>query len=755
MRIQSKYLEEKLTAADPTSKWISDFVHSDNPKFAGKSKKERIRMALGASYAAKGQSRNEETAPPFTPDKNKTPIAKPGKAGYGPSAAKHLAKMALKNQQKKTPVDEASAEELLTVAKKVNPNATISTPESRAKKEKERQERAAKATPYYPKSTLPTYPLGGYDPKSNRSYSEEVELDEEQKYYSLVHKSTNKVLSTHKDLDSAKDEHRGMDQGVRALYRIATSTKEPKTYNMKEEAEIEEGIGGAIAGGIGQFIGNKIDPLHGEILRTHGEMAGRAAEYTIRKHLNRLHKALKSHLSSGNATNEAAEYNSLPASKALQKAHDEERKKRGLPDPDYYLKLAAQKKKEIEDMKKNEEVEQIDELKKSTLASYAKKASHDARIKMATGKDFERISRTSKKPAYKASAQDWENKYKSDARRREAGVNRAIDKLAKEEVEPIEELKKETLKSYADKSIKDAETRRKQGNAYEKLVPSDSDYAKSFYKKSAKRLVGASKAMSRLAKEEVEQVDELKKSTLGSYISKASVDMANRTAEGERKRTLAGADYAHNISRGMSVKTAEAGMKKDYAAAKPDVNKAVKRMRGIDKAVGRLAKEETELDEISQNTALNAYAKRAARAATTKDPKDREKADKAITRIGKRWEADAQRRAWNRADKLIYKEETELDEGKKKGLWDNIHAKRQRGERPARPGEKGYPKTLNIEGTELDEAGRMQGGGKDPCWKGYKMIGTKNKAGREVPNCVPVKEEKTFKSLREKLNGNE
>lgn len=34
---------------------------------------------------------------------------------------------------------------------------------------------------------------------------------------------------------------------------------------------------------------------------------------------------------------------------------------------------------------------------------------------------------------------------------------------------------------------------------------------------------------------------------------------------------------------------------------------------------------------------------------------------------------------------------------KKKGLWDNIWAKRRRGERPARPGEKGYPKTLNIE----------------------------------------------------------
>ena len=25
----------------------------------------------------------------------------------------------------------------------------------------------------------------------------------------------------------------------------------------------------------------------------------------------------------------------------------------------------------------------------------------------------------------------------------------------------------------------------------------------------------------------------------------------------------------------------------------------------------------------------------------------------------------------------------------------------------------------------------------DPCWKGYKMVGTKKKNGRTVPNCVP------------------
>lgn len=50
-------LMEVLKKSDPAGKWISDFVHSDNPKFKGKTKKERMQMALGAYYAAQ---RNEE-----------------------------------------------------------------------------------------------------------------------------------------------------------------------------------------------------------------------------------------------------------------------------------------------------------------------------------------------------------------------------------------------------------------------------------------------------------------------------------------------------------------------------------------------------------------------------------------------------------------------------------------------------------------------------------------------------------------------
>ena len=54
-----------------------------------------------------------------------------------------------------------------------------------------------------------------------------------------------------------------------------------------------------------------------------------------------------------------------------------------------------------------------------------------------------------------------------------------------------------------------------------------------------------------------------------------------------------------------------------------------------------------------------------------------------------------------KGDKSAYVEmESVVKEGKKKGLWDNIHAKRKRGEKPAKPGDKDYPKTLNVEGLE-------------------------------------------------------
>lgn len=56
MTISSDEIKEVLSKGAPASEWIHDFVNSDNPRFAGKSKEERIKMALGAYYSTQNES---------------------------------------------------------------------------------------------------------------------------------------------------------------------------------------------------------------------------------------------------------------------------------------------------------------------------------------------------------------------------------------------------------------------------------------------------------------------------------------------------------------------------------------------------------------------------------------------------------------------------------------------------------------------------------------------------------------------------
>ena len=56
-------LHEVLSKDAKAGDWIHDFVHSDNPKFAGKSKKERIKMALGAYYGKQNEGYQSYSGP--------------------------------------------------------------------------------------------------------------------------------------------------------------------------------------------------------------------------------------------------------------------------------------------------------------------------------------------------------------------------------------------------------------------------------------------------------------------------------------------------------------------------------------------------------------------------------------------------------------------------------------------------------------------------------------------------------------------
>ena len=80
---------------------------------------------------------------------------------------------------------------------------------------------------------------------------------------------------------------------------------------------------------------------------------------------------------------------------------------------------------------------------------------------------------------------------------------------------------------------------------------------------------------------------------------------------------------------------------------------------------------------------------------------------------------------------------------KKKGLWANIHAKRKRGESPAKKGDKDYPKTLNVEGVSVvAERTRYA-----------KEKGTDSQTGKESKSGGTIKPGSAMSKVRKSLAG--
>jgi hypothetical protein len=126
-----------------------------------------------------------------------------------------------------------------------------------------------------------------------------------------------------------------------------------------------------------------------------------------------------------------------------------------------------------------------------------------------------------------------------------------------------------------------------------------------------------------VAKEEVENIDEVSKSTLASYIKKASHDVATKSA----------------LTRAFANKSAAAKEKENFVQARKDDEKSNqmfakswKRRQGIAKAADRLAKEEfTQIDEVGYQPATGDAAASSAggrvRPVTTIDTSSNSKQD--------------------------------------------------------------------------------------------------------------------------------
>lgn len=161
---------------------------------------------------------------------------------------------------------------------------------------------------------------------------------------------------------------------------------------------------------------------------------------------------------------------------------------------------------------------------------------------------------------------------KSQKKRREMAIaaKYAAEREAgmREEVEQIDEISKKTLGSYIKKAASDVANKAAEHDVTMATHsgPEARKHRMGLRKNIRKREAGMSKALDRLTKEEVEQLDELSPNTLHSYIKKAAGNMAGNAA--------------------VAAAQASSSMKK----SSPDVKRKIKnRMQGISGASGRLA----------------------------------------------------------------------------------------------------------------------------------------------------------------------
>ena len=176
-----------------------------------------------------------------------------------------------------------------------------------------------------------------------------------------------------------------------------------------------------------------------------------------------------------------------------------------------------------------EEVEQINELSKKTLGSYIKKAADDLdNTSYQSGNHPNRMQR---------------NRLSKIADKRRTGIQKAADRLTKEEAEQIDEISKSTLGSYATKALH-------RGDIAARMSHSDSD---EMGKIANKRLAGVKKA-----------IDKIAPKSAASKI-KANIDKARESA---RNRNSGGGDEG-----------------KAYYAAQKGISKVREEVEQIDEAV--------------------------------------------------------------------------------------------------------------------------------------------------------------------------
>jgi hypothetical protein len=251
------------------------------------------------------------------------------------------------------------------------------------------------------------------------------------------------------------------------------------------------------------------------------------------------------------------------------------------------MKSTARALKAIEKAKKtNEEVEELDEISKATMGRYINKAKDS--IDMAS-------YRQGHKEAHGSSSKPLEKKLT----KRHKGIETAVGKLTKEESEQIDELSKDTMGRYINKA---ATKMGSQGVTAGLKIAADEKSSKNF-KDMGKREKGIKLAVNKLTKEEqdfidslndadLEQIDELSKKTLGSYVKKASGAEQPKNVMSPKNVPLTKIAAYQGDS-----ETGHFGKRFNQTTYDKAERLRKNRSQGITRAADKLAKEEVEIDE--------------------------------------------------------------------------------------------------------------------------------------------------------------
>jgi hypothetical protein len=581
-------LDEVLTKSTPAGTWIKDFVDSDNPKFAGKSPAKRKQMALAAYYSKQKEQANESAA------------ASQNSTAETQMNEDHLVHVNDGSKYDEQPHEKDVEHVMHGVKKHGGENAGL-TDKGVLFKFKNHSDahnfishvnkcphRSCDAhmteSVDYDK---PTYLRNNPKEPTKKSSWTGFNTDEP------AYKRKEQAELEKKRLN--KEEVEQIDELSKSTLGSYATKAHNQTVQHASNRAFKQGRGDKDAHDFASEYERKDNNRNKGIATAIKKLA---KEETIAEDVDKeaIRKQYKKNESDNRHTENAEllakhfgskrDQNQVAKAKAYRDKHN------GYGGDilgRHHSNLAYEIHKKLYD-KLHEEVEQIDELSKDTLASYAKKASHDARIKQHVAADFKSKEAHARNPRKKETWGSIAKKYQSQAWKREKGHDKAVDKLK----EDLELIAKHEVKADAPHKTSGHVILTKSSDKWhvlhnKKSSPAVKDLHSS---KLLHSYDNEKEARAKFKELHEEQIDEISKSTLARYIPSAARDVGSHTYSGKES-----GEWANHYTRAGDWAAAEKHSKKSYA----DFKKANKRIAGIDKATKKLAtqKEEVQVDEAT------------------------------------------------------------------------------------------------------------------------------------------------------------